>query len=500
MNALHAPVVIPANAAPDGAGRIDSGRGLFPFLRWIPRIAIILLLSAAATGCHRKLEVPKPELTPSPPPPPAEPSTINIPVTIDLAPLFKEAETMVPKDFRASNAWTTVATNPLGDIGIKYEIWRDPLRLSVSGNRLDIAGKVYYWFVFGQNIPRPFVGGSTWKELASCGRGEPAREASLGMNTTVVWDDDWYLSSTTKVAPVSFANRCKVTFLQIDVTDRVSTAFADGLTKGAQTLDSRIRNSSNFRPMAEQAWRQLQEPLPLDSGLWLLLDPQLAYASPPSGNGSSVTATVGINATPRVVLSRTKPAPAIRALPKLQVRSPGEGFHMTIDSELPFAEANRLIAQALVSTRHDLAGHTVTITGANVYGAGGLAVMKLDLVGDITGSVYLVGKPAYDAATQMLYVKDLDFSLETRHAIANVADWLNHEGFRRTIARQARWPLAGQISDAQKRIETALNRQLAPNAKLVGRVTGIRPAAVYTTSTSFYARVVLDGQATVQVK
>ncbi len=405
---------------------------------------------------------------------------------------------MVPKEFRASKEWTKVATNPVGDIGIRYEIWRDPLRLSVSGNRLDIAGRVNYWFIFGQNIPRPFVGGSTWKDLASCGRGEPPREAALGMTTTVVWDDDWYLSSTTRVAPLSFTNRCKVTFLQIDVTDRVSQAFSEGLTKGGQTLDAQIRNSSNIQPMAAQAWRQLQEPVELDSGVWLMLDPRAAYASAPNGIGSSVSATVGISAMPRVVLG-SKPQATATALPKLQVRPPGKGFHLTVDSELPFAEANRLIARSLVSTSHDLAGHTITIVAANLYGAGGQAVLRLDLAGDITGTIYLVGTPTYDPASQTIFVQNLDYSLETKHAIANAADWLNHSNFRQTIAKQARWPVGNEIGDARRRISAALNRQLSPGARLVGSVTGIRPTGVYTTNSGFIARVVLDGEAEVRV-
>jgi hypothetical protein len=460
---------------------------------------LLLTIALFLTGCGHTLNIPRPILEGAPPPPPVEESTIDIPVSVNLSSAFRDVERVVPTAQRASGEWTVVGSSPVGDLGVKYEVWRNPLSLAVTGDRLDVAGKVYYWFQFAQKISKPFVGGYWWQDLGSCGRGEPPREAQIAIQTRVGWSDDWRLTSNTTVAPLAFPNRCKVTFASIDVTGRVEDAFKEGLRQVPGMVDSKIREAGNFRPIGERAWGQLQEPVRLDSGVWLVIDPVAAHVAPLNGSGQTVSTTIGLTARPRIVFGQ-KPARAAGALPKLQVKGGTGGIHIAIDGELPYQEANSRLQKELTAQPYSVAGHEIRVTGVDLYGVGDTLVLQARLEGDMKGTIYFVGQLAYNAKEDILYVRNLDYSLETKYALANDAEWLNHEGFRQSIAAKARWPLSKEIADARSQLETALNRSLGNNVTVTTKINSIRPSVVYSTANAFRARVTLDGSLSVNVR
>lgn len=441
----------------------------------------------AAAGCGRSVEVPAPGAEPAPALPAPPVSTISIPVSVDLRGAFAEAEATVPKRFEQLKDWMKISSTPVGDVGAKYEIWRSPLKLGVSGTQLTIGGDIYYRFKIAQDAP--FIG---WKELASCGYGEPARMASLQLRTALSWTDDWRLQSNTTVLPISFVNRCRVTALNIDVTDRVSDAFDVQLATAARQIDRQLSEQADLSRHVHEIWRKLQQPVELADGMWLRLAPTTATVTPLSGGGSSVTATVNVSARPRIVVG-ARPEASDLQLPALRTAPAENGFHITVDSEISFAEANRRLGETLVGSEHRAAGHRVAIRSATVYGSGGRAVLALGLRGDVNGRIFLVGTPAYDPERRIIYLRSLDYSLETKHALARAADWLGHENFRASIIRQARFPLDDYLSTAAEELHAALNRPIADGVLSRGSVSRIEPLGVYVTDDGFVARAAIQG-------
>jgi hypothetical protein len=423
---------------------------------------------------------------------------ISIPVSVNLAPIFAQVENAVPKEQRASSSYAVVGETPLGDVGLKYEIWRAPMRLNVIGDRVQVKAQVNYWFEFAQKITKPLVGGYFWQALGSCGKGEPPREALLTIDTQLGWNSDWRLTSRTTVNPVTFVNRCRVTFVNYDVTDKVNDAFDQGLRQAPGMIDGKIAEYGNFRSIGERAWKQLQEPIQLDRDTWLVIEPQGAAVAPITGSGQTVNTAISLTARPRVVFG-PKPAIGNQSLPKLQVQPSTGGVHIALEGELSYAEANRRLAADLLAKPFTVGGHDVLVRGVEVWGVGDTLVMQADLSGDIDGRVYFIGKLLYDTQHGELFVGDLDYSIETKHVLANAAEWLNHGGFRESIAEKARFPLGDQIEKARKDLQKGLSQSLGSNVAISTAIRSIRPAVVYATPTAFRARIVLDGDVGVKV-
>ncbi|MDB5035327.1 MAG: hypothetical protein JWQ98_2568 [Chlorobi bacterium] len=457
------------------------------------------IIAIALSGCASTLNIPKPDTGAFHPLPNLEASTVSVPVSIDLTSIFRDIEKAVPAGDKASAAYRVVEKNTLGDVGLRYEIWRNPLQFSARGNTLNVGGRVFYWFELAQNVTKPIIGGSFWQPVGSCGKGEPPREALVGLETRVSWRDDWRLQSKTSVLPTQFPNKCTITFLNIDVTKKVSEAFSDGLIKGAALADSRLAQFANVRGFGETGWKYLLEPIMLDSGIWLVTNPSGAFAGPVRGSGQTVSATVGFTAFPEIVFGdrpEVEPSP----LPPLRTSAPAEGFHITIQGELTYDDATRQLARTLVGEHYTIAGHHIEIVDIKVYGGEDMMVVEANLKGDVVGTVYCVGRPDFDAGTNRLIVRDLDYSVDTKNVLVNVADWLSHDDLRNTIAEKAEWYLSDQIASIRETIAKGLNRKFAPNIAMSGSVTAIRPAGLFTTPTSFVARVVADGAVRLDIK
>lgn len=450
------------------------------------------ILSVVIAGCGASLNIPRPGALAPPLPPPIPLSTVTIPIRVNLAPMAAEVERAVPTEQRASN-WTVVANNVVGDVGVKYELRRDPIRLVMAGNVLRATSRVRYWFEFAQRVPRPIVGGAFWQELGSCGVGEAQRIAELGLETQLIWRDDWSMMPKTRVVPIVFPNKCEITFLKFDITGRVESAFAEGLKKGAALADEKIRSVAQFKSAAERAWKALQEPIRLDSGVWLTIDPRATWVGPMRGVGQTVEGSVGFSAMPRVTFG-PRPAVGTVPLPKIETnQKPGLGAAVIVEGEIAYAEAARLLSEALAAERFSYAGHDIRVTNAQIYGAGEKLVVGLRLSGDVAGEIFLIGTPAYDATKNVVFVKDLDYSLETSNALATVADWLLHGTFRASIAEGARWPLAEAVAETRARIQKTLSKPIAPNVRVVHDVGVIEPAGVFVTPRGITARLAIKG-------
>ena len=85
----------------------------------------------------------------------------------------------------------------------------------------------------------------------------------------------------------------------------------------------------------------------------------------------------------------------------------------------------------------------------------GNLVIKTGVAGSLDGTVYLVGKPFFNPANQMIQMKDLDFALDTKSRLAKAAGWLAHGNLAKRMQESFRIPVGGQLETDRK--STRLN-------------------------------------------
>jgi hypothetical protein len=459
-------------------------------------ISALLIFILCTSGCSGSVNIPGPKLNDSKDPSPIEVSLVNIPVSINLKPVINFLERNVPVEIASDSVWTDTGQHKLGlAIGSKYHIWRDPFKISMNGNNLTINAHVKYWVAGALLVPIPFAGTSSWQKIGSCGLNEDKREAIISLCTKFELQKDGHFKTVTKVNSINFPNICGITLLNFDVTSLLNNVLTANLNKLVSSVDSRIAQISNFREICNAGWTKLQEPIKLDSTIWLLINPVVPCIAPFSGTGQSVSTSIGVVAKPKIVFGQ-KPSLQNTPLPEFDLNSPQSGSHVVLEGNLPFDIASKILSQKLVGNKYIASKFGVNIDEVLIYGSGETTVLKLDVSGDIHGSIYLTGTPYYEISNDSLFIKNLDYSIETKNILANSADWLLHPGFRQMIAEQTHWGLGGQITAAKEKIISFLNPQQGKSnstSLFFGSINTLNSIGVFSKSDSFHIIVIVDG-------
>ncbi len=471
-----------------------------PIIRLITTL-VVAALPAVLAACEREnVQVPPPErVARSRPVPDPEPSVVNLPVTVSLAQIAAQVENKVPRGQNKEAEWEPIGKFAVvGTVYVK-EMWeRDPLKLAINGDRIDLSAHVRYRARIGAHPCAPVVG-CRWVELGSCGTGDgPMPTMDVGLRTTLAFNRDWTVTPKTQPLRVRPGERCKLTEAKIDVTERVQELVQGLLDRAAPQIDAKLAEAIKLRSRVEDVWSDIQQPIRASKDVYLVIQPESAAATAPQGRGTTLTTNVSVIVRPRVVIGE-RPKVEEQALPPSGTVQPGRGFQVQLVAEMPYTAVDSILEKKLVGRTFDARGRKVQVIGANLYGSGDQVVLRVRVKGDARGTIYLVGTPQFDPETRVIAVPDLDFSVESRQLLPRVAEWLLGDQLRDELRGAARFELGDRVDKIRGDVDRALNRNIGRSVRMSGGVDAVRPLGVFVFSHSLAAVVAADGHAQIHV-
>jgi hypothetical protein len=299
----------------------------------------------------------------------------------------------------------------------------------------------------------------------------------VSLVTSLNIGQDWTAAVNTQVAPVAAGNRCTISFLQIDVTDRITGFLGPRINQLMAGLSSDVTQRLSLRSRAEDAWKTMLAPAKLMENLWLVIDPQSVAMSPLSVSGNALQLTVRLSALPQVVYGAMPAAPQ-RPLPNLEPTVPGSEFRVNVPVKLQRDEVNLELNKALHASEGGLRYPPVgspylLVTSAELYPYGDRAVLRLNFEGSAKGHAYFIGTPTYNAVTNRLSFPDLEYDIDTKNLFLKLIEWLKHDEFRDDLRGRLVVDLSSKIQPLRQQLEAALNRT-AGAVKFAGQVASLR--------------------------
>lgn len=383
--------------------------------------------------------------------PPGAPSLIEVPIRIDLAPLFRAVDERLPREaghWRAWEDWHGIMT--------RYRAWRGPLTLSLSGDLLQAQAHVRYWARARKDV----IGGLGLD--TGCGVDEPPRQALIGMVARLAFAPDWTLRPSLRVLPPRFLDACEVTVLGIDVTPILGDVFTDRLEatlqEGMAELGPRLMG---LRGQAARLWAALQEPMPLAPDVWLTARPLAVALAPPQGQGARLDTALGL-ALDLAVHSGPQPAVGNLPLAPLQAFLPrGDGVHFDLPLALDYPTLGQALSRQLTGKTVAVEGQTVEIRRLELGAKDADLVVTVHLAGAAPGVLTLMGRPGWKAETGSLHLADLGFVFDAEDPDQALAAGVFYERIRDALDQAANALLGEHTGDVRVALEAALGRVLA---------------------------------------
>jgi hypothetical protein len=422
---------------------------------------------------------------------PAVPTSyLDVPVRYDLGPAMRWLEREVPVHLGDLEERHPAGNNDR--LHYAYTVDRSRFKLRVNGRTAVLQAEVRYRAKAWYNPPvLPEIS-------ASCGNAVTQPRARLTVETTVQLTSAWTLRPRTRVMVAPLSNpdrdRCKVTFLRFDVTDKVMRAAQAALQQELGEFDARIA-AFDLPHESRRLWNVLGSPLQLDDSLWLVIQPTTIRIGLLAMQGDTLVTTVGLSANPRVLGGRRPDIVAPPMPPPQDSTSRPPVLHLLTEGRLPYDVASTILTEELRGDTIAVAGQRLEIDSLHLAGVGdGRVAVGLAVRGPVQGVLYAVGHPAFDTASATLYMPDLEYDVGTRGLLTGTLAWLASGPVEQFLRTRARIKLGSVLRDGRELLERNLNRDLAEGVHLSMDVKSGRVLSVRASPSALLVRAVASGQ------
>jgi len=454
--------------------------------------SITLGMFVVLLGCGRTLQPLPPQSsghTMAVDPLPEVDSRITIPVRVDLAPIIDQAQSEWPREF-------TGGAHPCSGLRYRYKVERRGMK--VTGQKKILAAHLSLGYGFQGaycagcimeicvNPPIPF----------SCGWDEPMRRMEVEMESKLTLDPRWRLITETRFTHLKPVDECRVTFARVNINDELLNQLQPNLAVLEKAID---RESSAFplKSYIQPLWSALQEPISLDELGFLHIKPAALSVAEWSFKGTELDLTLGLRARPVVLpdFKASKPT----ALPDLSQHQPGGGFQIYTDLTLPYSKLSGLMTAFMDTIWLGSGKNRIRISGVRFFPAGRKLGMELSFTGSKKGVLFLLSVPEVDQATRRLYLKELDYDLNTRNLMLKSAHWLLDEKIKRKLSEHMVFELKDLYEFASRSIQGSLNQKRDGGVVLSGNLTRLEYVGHALGNDALRIRVLASGEISARV-
>lgn len=466
-------------------------------------ILLATLLPAALFSAAQKINPANPDLSPGNFRLDSLPnSEINIPVQVNLRPLYEMAEKSVDTVFTSPNYPDDWVQEGCG-IRYKYSFRRSKLQMKAAGNTLNLGFTGYYKIV---GSTRACINGtvvSPWTPACRCGFGSDGeRRVNVSFTNTLTIQPDFKVKLAIKRNEPQPLDKCEVCFWGQDITKQVMKGLVTELDAAKKDLDKSY-GTVDLRSRFQQVWNQLGKVYNIYGLGWLSIHPQQFRINNLYASRDSLNIFIGLSAMP--VISFEKPAELPTPVPNLGGFSRKPGFTIFLDARLRYDSLSSLLHAALAGKEFDFKKGFVKkkfiIDTCSIYGGGfDKLIIKIGFSGTNNGIIYLVGRPVYSKETRVLEVTDIDFDIKSKNVLLGSADWLFDKKITKEISKQARFELGAYIDTAKQTLHQELNKEWVKGVRSAGQIREITLAGIYPMQQHLVIRSHCTGELSVKVE
>lgn len=428
-------------------------------------------------------------------------SEINIPIQINLKPMYAMAEKSVDTLFTSPgypDGWVQDGC----DTRFKYSFRRSPLQMTGAGNSLTIGFMGYYKIVGSTRVCVNGTVISPWTPACRCGFSEPERRVNVSFTNSLSVQPDFKVKLAVKRNEPQALDKCEVCFWGQDITKQVIKGLTAELDVSKKDME-KTYGSVDLRPRFQQIWNQMNKVYNLYGLGWLKINPQKIRINNLFINKDSLNIYMGLSAKPSI--SFEKPEEKDSAIPNLGSFSKQQGFSIFLDAVLSYDSLSTIMNAEMkgkeFSFKKGFIKKKFIIDDCKIYGGGfEKLIIKITFSGTNSGVVYLVGKPVYDTDKRTIEVADIDFDIKSKNVLLGSADWLFDKKITKEIGKNTKFELGNYIDSAKININQQLNQEWIKGIRSYGNIKDIKLIGIYPMQQHLVIRSNCSGDLSVKVE
>lgn len=465
-------------------------------------VLVLAIIAACLSSCSHKITAERPTLAASTFRLDSLPdSEINIPIQINLKPVYAMAEKFVDTMYTSPGYPDGWVQNGC-DTRYKYAFRRSPLQMKAAGTSLTLGFTGYYKIIGSTRVCVAGAAISPWTPPCRCGFDEPERRVNVSFTNSVNIQPDYKVKLAIRRNEPEPLDKCEVCFWGQNITNEVLKGLKTELDAAKAALDKSY-GTVDLKPQFQQLWTQLCKVYNVYDMGWLQINPQKIRVNNLYAKGDSLYVYMGLSARPSISFER--PEEKNLVVPAMGSYSRAQGFSIFLDATMNYDSLSNILNRHVVNKEFDfnkgLVKKKFIIQDCHLYGANNeRLIIKVNFGGTDEGTIYLTAKPSYDKDSHILELKDIDFDIKSKDALLKTADWLFNRRIVNEISKNTRFDLNAYIDSAKTTINQQLNHEWVKGISSTGAINDIRLIGIYPTAQSLVIRSNCTGNLSVNVE
>ncbi len=415
-------------------------------------------------------------------------SVMNVQLEVDMNPFLKMLENETPQSFTGGKSLCE-------GVSYDYDFNRSAIEFATLKNEINYTIRggfglelnycplcVTLFGVSSCSVPRIY---------GSCGVDEPRRRYAMKYGTKLKLNNDYSLSSYTKLRSFTIQDPCEITFMKFDVTEKVKEEIQNELKSMAEKIDQQI-SEIDLKSKMDSAWNVLSQPLLIDTYGFLHINPQGISISELSYRNRMAFFDLNLFFAP--VLTTNK-APVFESnLGQMKDHQKVDGFNIVADIQMGYDSISSILTNHLYDSEILIKNKTLVVKELTIVGSNeGRLIFRVAFEGFRKGTIYLTGIPKIDSVNQVLTFSELDFEIKTKSLLLKSSQWLLNKRIINDINQRATIDLSAKFLEAKASLKEKLSGEIRDGIFTETKLEDLRVSKLLLTSEQITIRTNLTG-------
>lgn len=342
-------------------------------------------------------------------------SNINIKIRIPFDKLISinELEKTIPKGEDWNGAWTEVP-NPGSGNAYKFLWRRGAINFSIVDNSISINFPIEYQLKVAKRIKKPWpLSGYIWQEFGSCGYNEPMRQVHINLTSKISLKTNLTFDSNTSIKS-DFKNKCTVSLLNIDVTDRLKNRLNNILQKHSNSIDQRVESFNSFNTQFSNGIDFLKLPIDIkENNSSLIVKPNEFVLSPVVFKNDELEFNIIAKSEFLIVSNdlREKYLSSIKSSPIYSLGTDNVSSDIFVKIQLSYQNLSDIISLKFLNKEYKILGNNIKVDSVSLMKQDDKLLCKMTVSGWKNGVVILKGLPKIDIPNAIIYFTNINIKL-----------------------------------------------------------------------------------------